>query len=394
MSEKRIMIVAGEASGDLHGGRLALALKARDPELVIAGLGGSEMAAAGVEILSDVSGLSVMGIMEVLLRLRDIRSAMRILKRRLQTDPPALLILIDFPDFNLRLAAAARKLQVPVMYYISPKVWAWRTGRVKKIRRLVDRMAVILPFEKDFYRRHGLEVDFVGHPLLDIVRVNESRSGFLQKHDIAPESIVVGILPGSRRQEVKTLLPVFLAAAALMTEETANMVFLLPLASTLTMADLVDNGLNDYCPGSIDLRVVKEERYELMAACDAVMAASGTVTLELAILGVPMVVAYRLSRLSYIFGRWLIKVKYASLVNLVAGREVVPELLQNEATPEKIGRALLPLLQDADRSSAMRRQLAGVRRQLGEEGASDRAAQVALEIIAKRKGPEKAGARS
>jgi lipid-A-disaccharide synthase len=297
----------------------------------------------------------------------------------LQEDRPALLILIDLPDFNLILAAKAKKLGIPVFYYISPQVWAWRSGRVKKIKRLVDRMAVILPFEQEFYHSHGMEVEFVGHPLLDEVRVRKSRQEFLAEHSIDPDGKkIVGILPGSRRKEVAAMLPVFIEAARIIKnklEERAT--FLLPVAPSLTDQDLADCGLED-C--GIDIRPVRGNRYDLMAACDAVMAASGTVTLELAILKVPMVVAYRVSPLSHWLGSKFIKVDYASLVNLIAGREVVAELLQDDATPENIGVEMMRLLADQGVAELMRKELTGVVESLGNPGASRRAAELALEL--------------
>lgn len=375
-SPPHIMIVAGEASGDLHGANFVRRLRARVPEISVCGMGGVEMAAAGVELLVDISNLAVMGLAEVLSHLSEIRSAMRVLHRRLRERPPDLLVLIDYPGFNLMMAARAKKQQVPVFYYISPKVWAWGGGRVEKIKRLVDRMAVILPFEEEFYRERGVAVRFVGNPLLDSVENRLGREEFLRRHGVEPDCTVIGILPGSRRMEVASLLPAFLAAAESLAGRRKT-VFLVPLASTLSRADLDRNGLAG-C--QLDYRVIGTDRYELMAACDAVMAASGTVTLELAILNVPMVVAYRVSWLTYIIGRLLVKVKHFSLVNLVAGREVVPELLQGDVTPQRLADEVEWLL-DAGRASSMRQQLAEVVNRLGEPGAAGRAVEVALELI-------------
>lgn len=370
------MIVAGEASGDLHGAHLARALRDRLPSVVLSGMGGTEMAAAGVELLVDISNLAVMGIAEVISRLADIRSAMRTLEQQLEKQRPDLLILIDYPGFNLMMAARAKKLQVPVFYYISPKVWAWGGGRVKKIKRLVDRMAVILPFEEEFYRERGVAVCFVGNPLLDSVKCGMDRSEFLGKHGVDPHCTVIGILPGSRKMEVSALLPIFIAAAQRLTGKRKT-VFLIPRASTLTVADLDENGLAG-C--GLDYRVIAEDRYDLMASCDAVMAASGTVTLELAILNVPMVVAYRVSWFTYLIARMLVKVEYFSLVNLVAAAEVVPELLQDEVTPPRVSDEIERLL-DNSQAAHMRQQLAEVVSQLGGPGAAGRTADLALELI-------------
>ncbi|OGQ94456.1 MAG: lipid-A-disaccharide synthase [Deltaproteobacteria bacterium RIFOXYD12_FULL_57_12] len=376
-----IMIVAGEASGDLHGAGLARAFGRLAPGLPVCGMGGVEMATSDVEILVDIDGLAVMGLVEVIGRLATIRAAMRTLVRRLRERPPELLILIDYPGFNLLLAEKAKKLGVPILYYISPKVWAWREGRIKKIKRFVDRLAVILPFEEAYFKRHGLAVDFVGNPLLDSVRPCTSRAEFLEKQAIEPGRTVVGLLPGSRRQEIARLLPLFIEAAERLAPELAAPVFLLPLATTLSRADLAAHGL---AATSLDIRVCGEDRYGLMAACDAVLAASGTVTLELAILGVPMVVSYRVALLSYLLASPFIKVQYASLVNLVADRPVVPEFLQYDATPAALAAALKPLLLDEEAQQAMRQELAAVCRQLGTPGAAECCARIALEMLGRR----------
>ena len=371
------MLVAGEASGDMHGAKLVAAMREQAPDLNVCGIGGPALAAQGVEILYDSSRLAVVGIVEVISHFRFIREAMRALVKRLRECPPSLLILIDYPDFNLILAKKAKRLGIPVFYYISPQVWAWRSGRVKTIKKLVDRMAVILPFEKDFYQKRGMEVEYVGHPLMDTVRTAVPRAEFLQSLGIAPESTVIGILPGSRRREIAGMLPVFLAAAKLLQGQLVKPVFLLPLAPTLSEDDLLANGLAE---AGVEVRVIRENRYELMAACNAVMAASGTVSLELAILDVPMVISYRVSPLTYFLGRRLIKVRYASLVNLVAGREVVPELLQDEAVPEKIATATVRLVADQAERALMLTGLAEVRERLGGAGASARAARLALSL--------------
>ncbi len=372
-----IMIVAGEASGDMHGAKLIAAMREQAPDLAVCGIGGPALAAQGVEILYDSSQLAVVGIVEVISHFRFIREAMQALEKRLREQPPRLLILIDYPDFNLILAKKAKRLGIPVFYYISPQVWAWRSGRVKTIKKLVDRMAVILPFEKDFYQKRGMEVEYVGHPLMDTVHAARPRAEFLQSLGIAPDSQVIGILPGSRKREIAGMLPVFLAAAKLMQAQLVEPVFLLPLAPTLSEDDLLAHGLAE---AGVEVRVIRENRYELMAACDAVMAASGTVSLELAILDVPMVVSYRVSPLTYFLGRRLIKVQYASLVNLVAGREVVPELLQDEAVPERIADATVRLVANQAERIRMLEGLAEVRERLGGAGASARTARLALNL--------------
>jgi lipid-A-disaccharide synthase len=373
------MIIAGEASGDLHGANLARELKMLDSGLQLSGIGGAGMAGAGVHLFYDISNLAVMGIIEVLTRLQDIRSAMKILEGQFKTARPDLLILIDYPGFNLELARRAKKYAIPVLYYISPKIWAWREGRIERIKKYVDRMAVILPFEKKFYQGHGVDVDFVGNPLLDQVHAALPPAAFKARHDIDPDATVIGIMPGSRRQEIAKILPLFLHAAVKLNSEFKKCVFLLPLASTLTDAEIAEHrGRVDRL---LDIRIIKNERYAAMAACDAAMAASGTLTMELAILRVPMVVCYRVSMVSYLLAKPFIKAKYASLVNLVAGKTVVPELLQYKATPENIHKEILSLLRNKATAEAMQQELAKVCEQLGEPGASKRAANLAMEMI-------------
>ena len=375
---KHIMIVAGEASGDLHGADLAREILALDSSVKLSGIGGSGMAAAGVIILYDISRLAVMGIVEVISRLKDIRSAMKTLENQFETNRPDLLILIDYPGFNLDLARRAKKYNIPVLYYISPKIWAWREGRIKRIKKYVDRMAVILPFEKKFYKKHGFEVDFVGNPLLDQVHTAITSNEFKAQYGIEPDAAVIGIMPGSRKQEIAKLLPLFMETALMLNEKIKKCVFLLPLASTLTEGDLNQHGVKD---GRLDIRIIKENRYETMAACDAAMAASGTLTMELAILQVPMVVCYRVAKLTHLLAKNFIKVEFASLVNLVAEKEVVPELLQQKATPENLYREILPLLLNQEARDSMKQELFDVGKQLGAPGGSKRTAGLAMEML-------------
>ena len=373
------MIIAGEASGDQHGAALASELLALDSSLTLSGIGGSDMAGAGVNLLYNISKLAVMGIVEVVSRLKDVRSAMKSVESQFKTSRPDLLVLIDYPGFNLELARRAKKHDIPVLYYISPKIWAWREGRITRIKKYVDRMAVILPFEKKFYKGHGFDVDFVGNPLLDQVHTTLTADEFKIQNNIAQDVTVIGIMPGSRKHEIAKLLPVFMQTALLLNKEIEKSVFLLPLASTLTEDDLHEYGVMDE---RLDIRIIKDNRYETMAVCDAAMAASGTLTMELAILQVPMVVCYMISKLSHFLAKPFIKVKFASLVNLVAEKKIVPELLQQKATPENIYREILPLLFNREIRDAMKQELASVVKQLGEPGGSKRTAKLAMEMLA------------
>jgi len=381
----RVMIIAGEASGDLHGGNLVRAMQTTSPELRFTGMGGKELIAAGVNVLFDAKRIAVVGIAEVFTHLPDILAARKILRTALKEERPALLIIIDFPDFNLMLAKYAKKLGIPVFYYITPQVWAWRSGRVKTIRERVDKIGVILPFEQDFFRSHGLTAEYVGHPLLDTVKSINGRDEFCKNHTIDTENLCIGLLPGSRRKEIATLLPILLQTAQRLQKQNCQkkqMVFLLPLASTVSETDIRENGLAEYGQG-LDVRLIKENRYDMMAACDAAVVVSGTVTLDLALLDTPMIVIYKLSRWTYRIAQLLVNsdLKHFSLVNLIGGKEIVPELIQEEVCPERIEEELMAILFDSQRRKEMLQGLELVRDRMGQSGASEKAAELALSLI-------------
>ncbi len=379
---KEIMIVAGEASGDLHGANLVKAMQDNDPGLSFVGMGSKELERCGVELLFDAKKIAVVGIVEVLTHLRDIISAQKILKARMEKSPPALLILIDFPDFNLMLAKKAKKLGIPIFYYISPQVWAWRAGRVKKIGRLVDRIGVILPFEEQFYCDRGVAATYVGHPLLDSVTVRQTREVFCKKLGIDPQKKLIGLLPGSRKKEIISLLPEFLATARRMHDKYEyELVFLIPLATTVSEEELRVSGFAEF-EQSFPVSIIRDNRYDMMAACDVAVAASGTVALELAIVDTPMVIAYKLSWQTYILGRILARhMKYFSLVNLISEQSIVPELLQKEVNPQRIEQELAELLFHQPAREKMLAGLSLVRHRLGKAGASVQAAAMAFELL-------------
>ena len=373
------MIVAGEASADLHGANLVKAINRSDPNVVFWGVGGKGMERVGVKILVPSSEMAVVGITEAFVRLRTIFSARKKLKSILKNHNPDLLILLDYPEFNLNLAKIANRLKVPVLYYISPQVWAWRRGRVKKIARRVGRMAVILPFEEPFYRERGVRVDYVGHPLMDAFEASNIRSiRSVMDNEKAPfPNPVIGLLPGSRKEEVQNLLPVMVKSAEILKERYKGVRCLLPLAETLDM-EFVKSFIDD---SMVDIEIVQGNIYEILNHCHAALVTSGTATLETAIMGVPMVIVYKVSLVSSWVARMVIKVPYIGLVNLVAGEGVVPELHQDDVLPERLAGEILKVLEDKGIRENMIKNLMKVKETLGKGGASRRTAELALGMM-------------
>ena len=377
MNHKRIMIVAGEASGDLHGGNLVRAMQEKGQGLSFYGVGGERMKSAGVDLYADAADMAVVGLTEAVFKLPALLRVMRHLKASFKTERPDLVILIDYPDFNLPLARAAKRRGIPVLYYISPQVWAWRKGRIATIKKKVDRMAVILPFEEAFYRKAGVDVTFVGHPLLDEVRKKYSRQEALNRFGLRDDATTVGILPGSRRSEVARILPEMLRACSILEGKISPVQFVLPLAGTLA-PDFVRNILRQF---PVAVNVIRDGVYDVVAVADAAMVASGTASLETALLEIPMVVVYKVSALSYAIGRSFIRVDHICLPNIIAGRRVVPELIQDEATPERIASEIRELVVGRGKAMEMKAALAEIRKKLGTPGASRRTAEIALGIL-------------
>ncbi len=379
MSGQRVMIVAGEASGDLHGGHLVREMRTLYPDVSFFGVGGRKMEAAGVELIADVADMAVVGLTEVISKLGTVLGVMRRLKGELKKNPPALLVLIDYPDFNLPLAKAARRLGIKVLYYISPQVWAWRKGRLKTIRTSVEKMVVILPFEEEFYRNAGVDATFVGHPLLDGLKTRFQRSEALRHFGLDENAVTVAILPGSRKSEVSELLPVMMESCEIISGMISPVQFVLPLAPTLPIS-FVDTILKRF---PTRVTVVAKDMYDAIAASDAAIVASGTATLETALLGTPMVVVYRISGLSYAIGKRFIKVDYISLVNLIAEKAVVPELIQHDAEPRRIAAEINALIVNEAARQTMKASFTVLRGKLGEPGAALRTAKIAGEILRK-----------
>ena len=375
------MIVAGEASGDMYGATLAAEMRALSPETSFFGMGGDSMRRAGVETLVDANVMAVMGLVEVLGHLPVIVKGFNVLKERLLTDPPRLMILIDYPDFNLRLAKVAKKAGVKVLYFISPQVWAWRSGRITGIGRVIDMMAVLFPFEVPFYQKAGIPVSFVGHPLLDMVRPSMGKREAAASFGLKPQGKVVGLFPGSRKSEIARLLPVILEAARLLKERHPELQFLLPLASSLREEDIPPQ----LTASGLPIRIVSGRNHDVMAACDAAVSVSGTVTMELALVGIPMVIIYRLSELTYQIGKRVIQVPHIGICNIVAGKGVARELIQHEVTPEAMAEEIGKILTSDAYARRMRRDFAEVRVKLGSGGALGRLARVASGMMAEQK---------
>ena len=370
---KSVVMVAGEASGDLHGANVVRELKQLMSNLEVLAVGGRAMAKAGAQLICDNQDLAVVGVTEVLAKLPKILKARRQLKRLLQNQRPDLLILIDFPDFNLHLAAYAKKLGIPVLYYISPQIWAWRPGRVKKIKARVDHMAVILPFEKDFYEDHAVPVTFVGHPLLD---------AHGEQPDLRPggelDHACIGLLPGSRDREVMSLLPPMLKAAGILRSTMAKVRFLISCAPTIEK-EMITSLIAPY--DMLNLEVSTDPIADILGRVDLVWAASGTVTLEVAIHAIPMIILYSISPLSYWLAKRLVKVDHIGLANLIARKRIVPELVQDQVTPQRIANEAYALLTDPEAYGRMRNALNEIRHQLGAVGASKEVAKLAASLM-------------
>jgi lipid-A-disaccharide synthase len=365
---REIVLVAGEASGDLHAGALAAEIRQRAPEIALAGIGGDRMKAAGVELLEHSDRLAVMGFVEVLKHVPAHYALLRRLTDRLRSGKVALLVLVDYPGFNLKLAAAAAGAGVPVLYYITPQVWAWGAGRLAKMARIVTRAAVILPFEEPLLRAHGVDATFVGHPLLDRARTMPDRATARAALGLSATDRVLALFPGSRTQEIERHLDPFVATARELERRLPGLKVIVSAAPTVRLDAAA-------CPYPL----VRSASLTVLRAADAALCKSGTTTLEAAVAGCPLVVAYRTSRWTYAIARRLVRIPNIGLVNVVAGREVAREFVQDALVPSAVADALEPLLEE---SSAARRamlvELAAVRAKLGVPGAAERVAEIAI----------------
>jgi lipid-A-disaccharide synthase len=380
-----VFIIAGEASGDLHASHLARKLLTLNPDLAMKGMGGDNMRRAGVDIMIDASELAVVGLVEVLANYRTIKRALEKLKRTIAETPPDLLILVDYQEFNQRLAAYAKSIGVKVLFYIGPQVWAWRPKRVDKMGRIVDQMAVIFPFEVDLYRNANVPVEFTGHPLVEEVAPDKSAEearALLELDDLT----TVGIFPGSRRGEIKRLLPIQLATAKKLLKTNPDLQFVLPLAESLD-----DEILDPYIDEIVSLRiaVINGKPYDVIQACDAIVTASGTATLEIALMGVPMAIVYKISWLTYFILKFMVSIDRIGLVNIVADKMIIREFLQGKAKPRKIAEEIQRILSDKDYNETMRAELSLIREKLGDSSGTTHVAQLAYDMLGKESANER-----
>jgi len=375
----RLLLSCGEASGDLYAGALTRALRELEPALAIAGLAGPRFAAAGGELIDDYRDIAVTGLTEALAKVPRSYAALRRLVRAARANRPDALIVIDAPDFNFRLAPRIKKLGVPVIYYISPQIWAWRRARLRAIRGFADRVLVIFPFEEAIYRDGGVPVEFVGHPLVDLLAPVAAREPFLTGLGLRPACPTIAVLPGSRPNEVMRILPDLVAAADRIRASVPGTQFVVARAPHLE-----DRLFAVVSRASAPFAIVEADTDAVLASCDVALTASGTATVQTALHDKPMVIVYRLSPMTYRLGRRLVTVDAIGMVNLIAGTRIVPELVQETFTPDAVAREAVSMLTDRDRADRIREGLATVRARLGGPGASRRAAEAIVRLVRER----------
>lgn len=371
------MILAGEASGDAHAAEFVTSLRAIEPGIQLSGMGSSEMKNAGVEVFFDSSIIAVVGLVEVLRHWGDIKKAMAIVKQRLEEDRPDLLVLVDYPEFNLKMARHARSLGIKVLFYVSPQVWAWRPKRIHKIGRLIDHMAVIFQFEKKYYERANIPVSFVGHPLVDKVNVDQGPQKTRERLGISLGHRVIGLLPGSRQSEIMRLLPLMIETARTMSMRDDQLKFILPVARSLDFDEI-----SKQCADSgVEIIPSQDNIYDLISSCDAIVSCSGTVTLEIALLEIPLCIVYKMSWLSYQIMSRLITIPHIGLVNIVADGAIVTELLQDDANPDRVSAELFNLLENRSTIDKVKKGLTLVRENLGAGSGSENVAKLIIKLL-------------
>lgn len=375
---KKIMIISGEPSGDLHGANLAQSLKDLDNDIRLFGIGGERMRNNGVEIYWDIKDLAILGLVDVVIRYRKLRHIQKDLLGLLRSETPDAIVLIDYPDFNLRFAKRAFNFGIPILYYIPPQLWAWRKGRIKQIKRFIDKVIVIFRFEEDIYKDFNIPVHYVGHPLLDIVKPGLSRSEFIKGlKGLNQAEGIIAILPGSRKKEIKTLLPILSRTAELIYKEFPQFKFL------ISKSDLVEESMYEHIlkKYSFPRWLIKNHTYEIIDTCELALVASGTVTLEAAILKKPMIITYKINLLEYLLVKPLMLLKDIGLVNVIAKKRIVPEFLQFDAKPELIAKKAISLLTNKEEYNRIKQALNQIEDALYPKGASKKAAEIILDHL-------------
>ena len=373
---KRVLIIAGESSGDLHGSSLMSRMKAILPgNIEFKGIGGSLMIKEGLDAVRHVRDMNFMGFVEVIRHLPFVHLTMKVLKSLVDSWNPDLVIFIDYPGFNLKFAPYVKNKNIPVMYYISPQLWAWHKSRVKLVKKYVDRMVVLFGFEKDFYRHYGVEADFVGHPLMDIVHPAGDREEFRASIGADKSQPVIGLFPGSRLQEINRILPSMVKSIEIIKKNHG------PIIAVVGCAAEIEDKYYERFLGCSDIIPVRGKTYDLMAHADALVVTSGTATLEAGFLGTPMVIVYRTSPITYHIGKALVRIPDIGLINIVASSRIVPELWQGDVNPENIAKHTGKFLNDAQLRESVRNALSIAKEKLGEKGASERAARIAVEMM-------------
>ncbi len=376
MAEKHILIICGEASGDLHAGNLAKEILALNPQIKISGVGGEILRRSPAEIYYDIKDLAVIGLFDVLKKLPKFLALKKLILKKIDETKPTAIIFVDFSGFNLRLAKAINRT-IPAIYYISPQVWASRRGRVKTIKKYIHKMIVLFKFEKEFYQKYGIDVHLVGHPLLDIVRPTTEKKEFCNDLKLYESKTTIALLPGSRKQEIKNILPLMLKASVLIHNSRQDTQFVVAKSSQVDW-DTYHHITHAF---KLDLKIVENKTYDCLNIADFCLVASGTATLETAIMQKPFVVIYKMGLLNYLLYRPQVKLAFIGMVNIVADKLIVPEFIQFQATPNKIAQEVLKLLKDPAALEKMRNSLAQVKASLGKKGAASRAAKIIVDFL-------------
>ena len=379
MAKKQILIISGEASGDLNASNLVKSILKIDPEIKFSGVGGTLLRQAGVEILCDIKELAVIGFFDALKKLPWFLKLQKLILEKIKSEKPDAVILVDFSGFNLRLAKKINKA-IPAIYYVSPQVWASRPGRVKTIRKYIHKMIVLFKFEEEFYKKHGVNVNFVGHPLLDIVKPAMKREEFIAKFNLSGSKTTIALLPGSRNQEIDNILPIMLQASHLINKDLGwgNVQFLIAKSLQVDWDFYHRKGID---ASDLDLKIVEGKTYECLELADFALVASGTATLETAIIQKPFVIIYKMDLLNYLLYRPQVKIPYIGIVNIIAGKEIIPEFIQFRAKPKTIAKQILKILKNPLELKRIKEELNQIKSQLGEKDASLRAAKIILEYL-------------